>query len=90
MGTGGKCFVATAAYGSDLAPEIVYLSRFRDKVLLRTPLGKALVGLYYRAAPCLANFIKSRPKAQCLTRQMLRPIVRMVRRYLNVSGSERP
>jgi hypothetical protein len=53
----GMCFVATAAYGSHLSPEVLALSTFRDEVLLPSKLGNGFVGFYYLASPPLASLI---------------------------------
>src|SRR5690349_6690525 len=41
------CFVATAAYGSPMATEVITLSDFRDDVLLRSTFGQFFVDAYY-------------------------------------------
>jgi len=62
------CFIATAAYGTPMAGEIQVLREFRDEYLLTNPLGQALVDLYYRVSPPMAEFITEHPS--------LKPIVR--------------
>lgn len=45
MGSGG-CFIARAAYGSPYDSHLDDLREFRDRVLMRTRPGRALVQLY--------------------------------------------
>ncbi|MCX6130344.1 MAG: hypothetical protein NTX25_14935 [Proteobacteria bacterium] len=66
-----RCFIATAAYGSSLDPHINSLRWFRDRVLLITSPGRALVQIYYRYSPSLASYIQTRPTLQLLTRSLL-------------------
>lgn len=65
------CFIATAAYGSALAPEVSELRSFRDRVLVHHPLGRGFVRLYYAASPPLARWIESRPVARGAVRSFL-------------------
>jgi hypothetical protein len=53
----GMCFVATAACGDPFAPEVIALSAFRDDVLLRNPIGRLFVRLYYAVSPPVAAAI---------------------------------
>lgn len=76
----GMCFIATAAYGSPLAPEVVVLSRFRDERLLTNRFGTYLVTCYYRASPRLAATIARVPLARCATRALfLRPVLSTIK-----------
>ena len=70
------CFVATAAYGSPLAPELDGLRRFRDRALLTSAAGRAFVALYYAFAPSLADVIAGDERLRSAARALLSPLVR--------------
>lgn len=75
-----KCFIATAAYGSPLAPEVIILSRFRDNILLSSSLGKLFVKFYYHVSPPLAEFIAKNSLLRIATRYFfLAPVVRLLK-----------
>lgn len=70
-----KCFIATAAYGSFLAPEVKVLRNFRDNTLLQYDWGKQLVMYYYELSPPLASFLAKHETLRIITRALLAPLV---------------
>jgi len=69
------CFIATAVYGSETAPSVIALRDFRDRFLLRSNVGSALVDLYYRFSPAAAVHVKRRPWLRILCQLLLSPLV---------------
>ena len=59
-GNGGGCLIATAAYGSELAPQVQQLRELRDNQLLQTESGSAFMGIfndiYYSFSPTIADY----------------------------------
>ncbi len=79
-GTGSTgCFIATAAFGSYLDPEVLVLRQFRDRVLLASAWGRAFVGWYYRVSPPLADYLRRRAGLRLAARAALTPVVYAVK-----------
>ncbi|MFH1645536.1 MAG: CFI-box-CTERM domain-containing protein, partial [Candidatus Omnitrophota bacterium] len=74
-GSASYCFIATAAYGTPMAGDVMVLRSFRDKVLLKSELGKALVRFYYKHSPEAASIIREKPVLRRITRALLKPLV---------------
>ena len=74
----GPCFIATAAWGTPLAPEVNRLRSFRDNTLLAGAAGTALVDVYYRVSPVLADAVASSPALAMLVRLALIPVIWLV------------
>lgn len=57
---GGGCLIATATFGSELAPQIQQLRETRDKILLHTQSGSAFMNsfnaFYYSFSPTVADW----------------------------------
>lgn len=51
--SGGKCYIATAVYGSYDCPQVWVLRRYRDESLLPTWYGRLFVKVYYAVSPKL-------------------------------------
>ena len=83
------CFIATAAYGTPMAEEIQILREFRDEYLLTNPLGQALVGVYYRVSPPIAEFITEHPSLKPIVRAGLLPAVTMSTVAVNTTSVEK-
>ena len=83
------CFIATAAYGTQMAMEIEILREFRDKYLLTSPLGQALVDFYYKVSPPIAEFITEHPSLKPIVRVGLLPAVALSNVAVNTTPAEK-
>lgn len=73
---GGGCFIATAAFGNYHAPEVVYLSAFRDEVLSTSILGRKIIQAYYSVSPRIAKVIEKSNLLKRGTRELfLNPLI---------------
>jgi len=69
--TGGFCFIATAAYGTETASELDLLRDFRDQVLLKNPLGSLFVQIYYKVSPPIAGLMGKNDLLRTVVREVL-------------------
>ena len=64
-GNGGGCLIATATYGSELAPQVQQLRELRDNQLLQTESGSAFMSsfneMYYSFSPTIADYERENP-----------------------------
>ena len=58
--SGGGCLIATATFGSELAPQVQFLREIRDNTVLQTQSGSAfMIGFnqfYYSFSPTIADY----------------------------------
>ncbi|MFH0848363.1 MAG: CFI-box-CTERM domain-containing protein [archaeon] len=78
-----RCIIATAAFGSELSPEIQFLRAFRDETVASTLGGRMFIttfnAAYYSFSPPIAEFITSHPLAAQIVRVLLYPLIAALR-----------
>jgi len=74
----GRCFIATAAFGSAEAPEVIALRWWRDRVLLPTLWGSLAVQIYYRISPLVSATLDRCPPLKLPVRGLLRFFLRQI------------
>jgi lysophospholipase L1-like esterase len=74
-GSSSGCFIATAAYGSALEPQVLLLRKFRDLRLLTNGPGRAFVAWYYQHSPPAADFIARHDLLRLGARTALLPLL---------------
>ena len=84
-----RCFIATAAFGSAMAPEVAILRSFRDRVLLALPGGSTFVEGYYRLSPPLARFIAGSRTLRAGARFLLVPSAMLARTAVGTTLPEK-
>ena len=72
------CFVATAAYGSPLEPQVAALRRVRDRAREGSGFAAVSVGLYERSSPPVAALLRETEVGRALVRTALSPLVGLV------------
>jgi hypothetical protein len=62
---GGACLIATAAFGSELSPQVQQLRELRDSTILATQSGTAFMTtfnqFYYSFSPIIADYEREQP-----------------------------
>jgi hypothetical protein len=72
---GGGCFIATAAFGSPLAPQVQLLREVRDTYLLPYGSGRVVVQWYYAVSPAIAGVIDRSETLRAVVRFALMPLL---------------
>ena len=76
---GGGCLIATAAYGSELSPQVQLLREIRDNQLMNTESGSAFVSafnnVYYSFSPAIADMERESPIFKEIVKVGLTPML---------------
>ena len=76
---GGGCLIATAAYGSEMAPQVQLLREIRDNQLMNTETGSAFMSgfneVYYSFSPYIADMERENPYFKEIVKVGLTPMV---------------
>ncbi len=76
------CFIATATYGSEAAPQVQALRDFRDGIAMKTFAGSnfmtGFLTWYYSWSPPVANSIASDSNAKAAMRVALQPLLNIL------------
>jgi len=86
--SGGKCFIATAAYGSELDPHVELLREFRDDVLLKSDLRGAfekVLSAYYRYSPPVAEAMRRNRSAKLVIKwALVYPVFIFIKSFVRI------
>jgi hypothetical protein len=76
---GGGCLIATATYGSEMAPQVQQLRELRDNQLLNTESGTAFMGMfndvYYSFSPIIADYERENPYFKEAVKLAITPMI---------------
>ena len=78
-GDGGGCLIATAAYGSEMAPQVQFLREIRDNTVMNTQSGTAFMTgfnqFYYSFSPQIADYERENPVFKEAVKVTLTPLL---------------
>ena len=76
---GGGCLIATAAFGSEMAPQIQSLRELRDNIVLQTESGTSFMTgfnqFYYSFSPVIADYERENPVFKEAVKLTLTPLL---------------
>jgi hypothetical protein len=81
-----SCFVATAAFGSPMAPQVETFRQFRNRFLVPTKWGVKFVKFYYAHSPKYAYMIAQNETFRAVARGALWPLLALVWMALKFGG----
>ena len=75
----GGCLIATAAFGSEMAPQVQFLREIRDNTVLQTESGSAFMTgfnqFYYSFSPTVADYERENPAFKEAVKMTLTPLL---------------
>jgi len=78
-GNGGGCLIATAAFGSELSPQVQFLREIRDNTVLQTESGTSFMTgfnqFYYSFSPAIADYERENLVFKETVKLMLTPLL---------------
>ncbi|HEX5976476.1 MAG TPA: CFI-box-CTERM domain-containing protein, partial [Nitrososphaeraceae archaeon] len=78
-GEGGGCLIATAAFGTELSPQVQFLRDFRDRDILSTFAGSSFMVAfntwYYSFSPYVADYERQQPWFRDIVTVSLYPLL---------------
>jgi len=76
---GGGCLIATAAFGSEMAPQVQFLRELRDNTVLQTQSGTTFMTgfnqFYYSFSPAVADYERENPVFKEAVKLTLTPLL---------------
>jgi hypothetical protein len=86
------CLIATAAFGSEMAPQVQLLRELRDNTLLKTTSGTAFMtgfnSVYYSFSPTVADWERQNPVFKEIVKATITPLISTlsILNYLNIDS----
>ncbi len=76
---GGGCLIATAAYGSEMSPQVQLLREIRDNQLMNTASGTQFMStfndVYYSFSPTIADYERENPLFKEVVKIAITPLI---------------
>jgi len=91
---GGGCLIATAAFGSEMAPQVQFLREIRDGTVLQTQSGSTFMTgfnqFYYSFSPTIADYERENPAFKETVKIAITPMLTSlaILNYVDIDSEE--